>query len=68
MDSSKPITNVDDFDELAASAAVKFFCRHLVALDGRWQPLDKNGKPRGIARSKQHCPNIRGELGTPTRD
>lgn len=46
MDDNQPIPNVDDFANPLASAAFKFFCRHLVTLDGHWQPLDNN-KPNG---------------------
>lgn len=46
-DTAHAITNVDDLPDPIASAAFKFFCRHLVALHGYWQPLTQAGEPSG---------------------
>ncbi|MCP4247752.1 MAG: hypothetical protein GY778_11950, partial [bacterium] len=50
MNGNQSIPNVDDSDDSLSSEAFKYFCRHLVTLDGHWQPLDGNGKLKGQMR------------------
>ena len=49
-DTTNAIINVDDLANPITSAAFKFYCRHLVALHGYWQPLTNEGTPVGAMK------------------